>query len=325
MIDSDGRTPTWETMVDPVKFELLARIPRHVGDVAPEERAKWRHNPLSPPDHWVGVRESAAFDLFDEPVDAESAVIADAMVKAGTVSDDLYARLLAVVDRRYGKSARDTNPPVTRAVAFDAFGTLVRITAKHHPFERLILQAREAARSRPSPMIDAIGLADYAATLGLPHPQAELAMLGEELVSIELYPDALDCLRHVRDQGVQVAVASNLAMPYAAPLRALLGAFVDVWHFSFETGAIKPDAAFYAPLIAKLGCKPEQLLMVGDTWADDVVGAVEAGARARWLDRGGRASPARRFVAIRSLDKVGVSLRTRKRRPLTVVVAEKTP
>jgi hypothetical protein len=41
--------------------------------------------------------------------------------------------------------------------------------------------------------------------------------------------------------------------------------------------------------------------MVGDTWRDDIVGAVEAGSRARWVDREGRASHARRFIAVREL------------------------
>jgi HAD superfamily hydrolase (TIGR01549 family) len=240
-------------------------------------------------------RGDEAVMIFCEPIDPDAAVTADAMIRAGSVSDDQYARLLAAADRLYGP------PPITRAVAFDAFGTLVHIGRKRHPFERLIRQARDRAQALPSPMVQPIGLADYAAALGLPHPDAELAMLNEELATIALYPDARDALRRVREQGVKVAVASNLALPYAAPLKALLGDLVDVWHFSFEAGAIKPDRAFYAGLTARLGCEADELLMVGDTWRDDIVGAVEAGLRARWVDREGRASHARRFIAVREL------------------------
>jgi HAD superfamily hydrolase (TIGR01549 family) len=240
-------------------------------------------------------RGDEAVMAFREPTDADAAVIADAMIRAGSVSDALYARLLVAADRLYAP------PPVTRAVAFDAFGTLVHIGRKRHPFERLIRQARDRAGALPSPMVQPIGLADYAVALGLPHPDAELAMLDEELATIVLYPDTLDALRRVREQGVKVAVASNLALPYAAPLKALLGDLVDVWHFSFDAGAIKPDRAFYADLKAKLGCQASELLMVGDTWRDDIVGAVEAGSRARWVDREDRASHARRFIAVREL------------------------
>jgi len=240
-------------------------------------------------------RGNEAVMIFREPTDPDAAVVADAMIRAGKVSDELYARLLAAADRLYAP------PPVTRAVAFDAFGTLVHIGRKRHPFERLIRQARDRAEALPSPMVQPIGLADYAAALELPHPDDELAMLDEELATIARYPDTLDALWRIREQGVRIAVASNLALPYAAPLKALLGDLVDIWHFSFDAGAIKPERAFYAGLTARLECEASELLMVGDTWNDDIVGAVEAGLRARWVDRGGRASHARRFISVREL------------------------
>ena len=122
-------------------------------------------------------RGDEAVMMFLEPTDPDAAVVADVMIRAGTVSDALYARLLTAADRFYAPL------PVTRAVAFDAFGTLVQIGRKRHPFERLIRQARDQAQALPSPMVQPIGLADYAAALGLPRPDAELAMLDEELAS----------------------------------------------------------------------------------------------------------------------------------------------
>ena len=312
MIDPLFRTPAEQTAHDAVRAELRSRVPSFWRAGTVRNRKEWSEILASPAGRVFGVNESEAALAFDEPTDAESAVIADALVHAGHVTDDLYARLLEVGQRRHADYITPPGPPITRAVAFDAFGTLVRITRKRHPFEKLILANRDAARSLPSPMVTPIGLAEYAMMLGLPPPEAELAMLDEELESIELYPDALDCLRRVRDQGVKVAVASNLAMPYAAPLKALLGDLVDVWHLSFAEGAIKPDVAFYRPLLAKLCRKPEQLLMVGDTWHDDIVGAVGAGARAYWLDRTGQGSYARRFVTVSTLADVCRSLRKRK-------------
>jgi HAD superfamily hydrolase (TIGR01549 family) len=296
----------WETII----ADLAGRVRYRVGNVPENERGEWRQNLLSRDDRWSSIRENEAYMAFREPFDPEAAVIADAMIRASTVSDDLYARLLTVADRRYAAFRQGDGQPVTRAVAFDAFGTLVHIGRKRHPFERVIRQARDQAHTLPSPMVQPIGLADYAAALGLPHPDAELAALDEELATIALYPDTRDTLRRIRDQGLMVAVASNLAMPYAAPLMALLGDLVDVWHLSFDVGAIKPDSAFYAGLTAKLGCEAGELLMVGDTWAADVVGAVDAGSRAQWLDRDGRASYARRFIAVRSLVDVGWNMRT---------------
>ena len=314
MTDPLFRTPAEKTAHDAILAELRARVPSFWRAGVDRDPTEWPDMLASPDGRLFGVKESEAVIAFNDPTDAETAVIADALVHAGTVTDDLYARLLSVGQRRHAEYITPPGPPITRAVAFDAFGTLVHIKRKHHPFEKLILANRDAARALPSPMVTPIGLAEYAMMLGLPHPEAELAMLDEELGSIELYPDALDCLRRVKDQGVKVAVASNLAMPYAASLKALLGDLVDVWHLSFAEGAIKPDAAFYRPLIAKLCRKPKQLLMVGDTWRDDIVGAVQSGARACWLDRSRQGSHARRFVTVSTLADVGKSLSKRKSR-----------
>ena len=48
-------------------------------------------------------------------------------------------------------------------------------------------------------------------------------MLNEELATIAPYSGMLGTLRRVGEESVMIAVASNLALPYATPLRALLG------------------------------------------------------------------------------------------------------
>ncbi|WP_156363443.1 hypothetical protein [Sphingomonas sp. Leaf30] len=48
-------------------------------------------------------------------------------------------------------------------------------------------------------------------------------MLNEELATIAPYSGMLDTLRLVGEKSVMIAVASNLALPYATLLRALLG------------------------------------------------------------------------------------------------------
>jgi FMN phosphatase YigB (HAD superfamily) len=98
-------------------------------------------------------------------------------------------------------------------------------------------------------------------------------------------PRHAEWLHRVHEQGVKVAVASNLAQCYADPLKALLSDLVDIWRFAFNAGAIKPERALHADLTARLGCEASELLMVGDTWRDDIVGAVEAGSRSRWVNR----------------------------------------
>lgn len=94
------RTLAEETAWDAVIADLAGRVRYRVGDVSENERGEWRQNLLSRDDRWSSIRESEAYMAFREPFDPEAAVIADAMVRAGTVSNDLYARLLTVADRR---------------------------------------------------------------------------------------------------------------------------------------------------------------------------------------------------------------------------------
>ena len=59
--------------------------------------------------------------------------------------------------------------------------------------------------------------------LGLPYLDAELTMLNKELATIEPNSHTLGTLSRIGEEGVMIVVASNLALPYSTPLRALWG------------------------------------------------------------------------------------------------------
>jgi len=111
--------------------------------------------------------------------------------------------------------------------------------------------------------------------LGLPYVNAELTMPNEELATIEPCSDTLGTLHRIGEEGVMIVVASNLALPYSTPLRALWGILMP----PSSLGAIRPDRALYAGLKALLGCDASELLMLFNMRRDDIYGAVEAGSR----------------------------------------------
>lgn len=193
-----------------------------------------------------------------------------------------------------------------RAVAFDAFGTLVEIGDKRRPYKKLL----DAANSRPSrsPLLEPIGLEEMASLCGSSLSAEELAELANELscelASTRLYPEAAGVLKRVKDLKLTTVVASNLALPYAAPIRSLLADLIDVCCFSFDMGVAKPDPTFYAMLCERLQLQPSQVLMVGDTWRCDCAGARAAGLRALHLDRRGNAEEHQRGVSIRDLNGI---------------------
>jgi len=183
-----------------------------------------------------------------------------------------------------------------KAVAFDLFGTLVQIQRPTHPFAQLLArcggQPEQAAAHRRLIMCRDLGLAGVAHALGADLPLAQLAgvenALHDELASIALFDDTLDVLATLRSKGVRIGIASNLAAPYAIPVRALLPE-LDFAVWSFKVAAVKPDAAFFQHVIAGAGCAAENILMVGDNPKNDVCGALSVGLQARRIDRAGRA------------------------------------
>jgi putative hydrolase of the HAD superfamily len=60
---------------------------------------------------------------------------------------------------------------------------------------------------------------------------------------------------------------------------------------SCEVGHRKPERAFFAALASALRCRPEEIVMVGDDYGRDVVGAHAAGLRSVWFDRTGDREP----------------------------------
>ncbi len=59
----------------------------------------------------------------------------------------------------------------------------------------------------------------------------------------------------------------------------------DVKLFSFDTGLLKPDPKVFRIMVDKLGIKPEEALMVGDSLNDDVLAAKKIGMDAILIKR----------------------------------------
>lgn len=86
--------------------------------------------------------------------------------------------------------------------------------------------------------------------------------------------------------GYFLWVASNLAAPYARPLRTLLEGLVDGYFLSFEMGSIKPEPDFFHQICTRLEMSPGCVVMVGNSVHADVEGAERVGMRSIYLNRG---------------------------------------
>lgn len=177
------------------------------------------------------------------------------------------------------------------AIAFDCFGTLVEVASPAGPYGALAraLGDAERRRFRRDVMTRPLSLTDAARTFRLPVGDDELNALNtaleQELGSIVCFPETLEVLQELKARGLQLALCSNLAQPYASPVRQLLGPLLDEYIWSFEVGAIKPEAAIYQNLCDRMGLAPSEILMVGDSATADYGGARAAGLQARHLVR----------------------------------------
>lgn len=67
--------------------------------------------------------------------------------------------------------------------------------------------------------------------------------------------------------------------------------WINVVVISEEVGVVKPDPAIFQIALERLGCGPDQAVMVGDSWKVDVLGAKQAGIRPVWFNRFGLPNP----------------------------------
>ena len=106
-----------------------------------------------------------------------------------------------------------------------------------------------------------------------------------------LYDDVMPCLRTLRASGVRAALVSNALGHSLEEVVAhfALDDFICASVSSVGVGVVKPAAAMFETMLARLDVAAAAAVMVGDSVEDDVRGALACGCGAILLDRGGRA------------------------------------
>ena len=110
--------------------------------------------------------------------------------------------------------------------------------------------------------------------------------LATYMASRRTVPGANALIERLR-QSARVAVVTNNTVNEQVEKLATFGlaAHVDALITSEECGVAKPDGAIFRCALDRLGVEAADAVMVGDSWANDVIGATRAGIRAVWLNR----------------------------------------
>jgi putative hydrolase of the HAD superfamily len=98
---------------------------------------------------------------------------------------------------------------------------------------------------------------------------------------VEPAPASLAVVRALRERGYGVHLGTNQERYRAAHMREALGydALFDVSCYSCELGAAKPDPAFFAEAVRRIGAEPPVILFIDDT-TQNVAAAQDAGLTA---------------------------------------------
>jgi 2-haloalkanoic acid dehalogenase type II len=192
-----------------------------------------------------------------------------------------------------------------KAVLFDAYGTLLesdlvaiprRIVADHglavsveevwRAWANLYYEATQVAPFRTLREIEVDITARLLRELGVDADCAPYVELFFQLTTtIQPYPETLDVLTAL--PPVRSAIISNADEEHLAAWTVTFP--VEFVLISEAARSYKPDPRMFHVALERLGLRPDEVLHVGDSEVDDVVGAKAAGLRVAWVNRNGRA------------------------------------
>ena len=101
-----------------------------------------------------------------------------------------------------------------------------------------------------------------------------------------LYPEAEACLKILREY-YHIGVIANQALGTAKRLENLgIGKYIELMVASAEEGVAKPDPEIFHRALQRVGCKPEEAVMVGDRLDNDILPAKQLGMKTIWCRQG---------------------------------------
>jgi HAD superfamily hydrolase (TIGR01509 family) len=158
-------------------------------------------------------------------------------------------------------------------------------SSRHRTGRLDLLAARRTILSR---VLEKLGTADA------PLVERAACVYGEHRFSTLCFEEeALAVLADLRRRVERIGLVTNGA---SDAQRRKLDHFALERHFDHvqiegELGVGKPESAAYRHALAQVGTRPEETLMVGDSFDADVLGALGAGLHAAWIDAHRRGAP----------------------------------
>jgi FMN phosphatase YigB (HAD superfamily) len=93
------------------------------------------------------------------------------------------------------------------------------------------------------------------------------------------------------DRGCDMVIATNPIFPETAIRQRMEWAGISDFPFRLITSyevmhAAKPSCRYYREILEQIGRSPDECIMVGDDWDNDIAPAMKAGLQVFWIDTG---------------------------------------
>lgn len=115
-------------------------------------------------------------------------------------------------------------------------------------------------------------------------------------------PDAIQFINLAMERGHRLAISTNPLFPRSAIEQRLAWAGFPVSKFNFELIAsyetfhfVKPNPAFFAEMLGRLGWPDGGVIVVGDDLERDILAAEQIGLKAYWISSAGNADQNNQF------------------------------
>jgi FMN phosphatase YigB (HAD superfamily) len=105
-----------------------------------------------------------------------------------------------------------------------------------------------------------------------------------QLTEAYVLPGALEAISKLDAAGISRAYLSNIWPPFYEHFRRTFESEASAPQFlSFRIGLMKPDKNFFREALRGLNAEPRDVVMIGDTYKNDILPAIELGMRTVWV------------------------------------------
>lgn len=166
-----------------------------------------------------------------------------------------------------------------KTIVFDLYNTLIEIKKSNHFFLNLYRKSQDRFGMDASSYLQLVMKNDINTLKHiLPNEFSYLYDetrddLTNELESVIIYSEVIDVLQDL-NQNFRVFLISNLASPYKEPVFSYnLDRYFEKMIFSCDYGYVKPDIEIFKEVETITNNKPSEILMIGDSFKSDIIGA----------------------------------------------------